>query len=118
MANWSGYTIYDVKSLQYNPPFFALNNALAKRMVGDIATDLNTQIGRHPADFKLYKVGLYSDETGIFESLPIMEHVCDVVSLLPAPQPNLFEPSPELVKQETQRLAQNILDHAKANGAL
>lgn len=82
---WSAYTLHDVKALQYNPPFFAINDAIARRMVGELATDLNTSVGRHPSDFKLYKLGSYDDAKAEFHLLPIMEHVVDIVALIPPP---------------------------------
>lgn len=87
------YTLHDVKALQYHTPFFAINDAIAKRMVGDIASDLNTSVGRHPSDYKLYRIGFYDDALGTFHNLQIMEHVVDVVALLPSQaSPPLFEP--------------------------
>jgi hypothetical protein len=79
------YGIYDVKALHYGAPFTAPNVALAKRMVGDLATDPNTTVGRHPADFKLYGLGFFDDEKGTLTPFEIAEHVCDVITLLPMP---------------------------------
>lgn len=85
MALYFAYTLHDVKALQYHPPFFTLNDALAKRMLSEIVQDTNTTIGRHPSDYKLYKIGMYDDQTGIFDRLSIMEHVIDAVALVPSP---------------------------------
>jgi len=91
MALQLAYTLYDLKALTYSPPFFTANDALAKRMLSEIVTDTNTTVGRHPSDYKLYKVGMFDDQTGIFDRLSIMEHVCDAISLLPARQPSLLD---------------------------
>ena len=91
MAMQKLYTLHDVKAQTYNPPFPAGNHALAKRMVADIAVDLNTSVGRHPSDFRLYFVGEYDDSNANFALLPIIEHVCDVVALLPQQQQIPFD---------------------------
>lgn len=111
MALWAAYTLHDVKALQYHPPFFQQNDAMAKRVVSELANDINTMVGRHPSDFKLYRIGGYDDLHGVFHPAAIMEHIVDIVALInpPAPAP-LFEPDPVLVKQETQKMAQRILD--------
>lgn len=95
----NAYTLFDSKSLVFNQPFFAHNHAVATRMVSDIAQDTNTQIGRHPSDFILYKIGTYDDATGFMEPLEIREHVVDVVSLVHrAPVVDLFNRSTEGAK--------------------
>lgn len=84
------YTLHDVKALQYNAPFYSPNHALARRAVSDLVVDTTTTVGRHPADFKLYFLGHYHDDSGKFELLDIMEHVVDCVALLPPPMPDMF----------------------------
>lgn len=91
MALYMAYTLHDVKALQYNPPFFTMNDALARRMVSELVMDPNTTVGRHPSDFKLYKIGMYDDATGIFDRLSIAEHVVDCIALVPARQPSLLD---------------------------
>lgn len=88
----NAYTLFDSKSLVFNQPFFAHNNAVAIRMVTEIAQDMNTSIGRHPSDYVVYRVGTYDDQTGFFSPLEIREHVVDVISLVQRePQPAFFE---------------------------
>lgn len=88
---YQAYTLYDVKAQLYHPPFFTHNHALAQRMVADVAADLNTQVGRHPSDFKLYYIGGYDDGAGRLVPLSIMEHVCDVIALVAPPAPSIFD---------------------------
>nr|QJB19137.1 MAG: nonstructural protein [Microvirus sp.] len=95
MALHLAYTLYDIKALTYNAPFFTMNDALAKRMLSELVTDPNTIVGRHPSDYKLYKIGMYDDATGIFDRLSVMEHVIDAIALVPPPpaMANLFDPA-------------------------
>lgn len=90
MALFNVYTLYDVKAQQYNQPFYFPNHALARRATSELVIDLTTTVGRHPADFKLYYLGHYHDDTGAFELLPVMEHIVDCVALLPPPHPDMF----------------------------
>lgn len=114
------YSLLDVKALQYNPPFFQSTDAVAIRALRDLVNDLNTTVGRHPSDFKLYCIGTFDDATGHFEPLHPMMHVMDALSLVPVSPPSLFDtnirPDGASVKQATQELAQRALDFAKANG--
>jgi hypothetical protein len=86
MAKIGLYTLHDSKALTYNVPFPAGNHALANRMVQDLAADMNTSVGRHPGDYRLYFLGLYDDTNAKFEALDILEHVNDVIALTPAHQ--------------------------------
>lgn len=84
------YTLHDSKTLVYNSPFFAMNHGVARRMVSDVAADLNTSIGRHPMDYTLYCVGTYDDQTGFLTPKEIREHVVDVIALVASKPIPLF----------------------------
>lgn len=58
------YSIYDMASAAYMRPFFLQTDGQATRMFGDIAQDAGHEIGKHPEDYVLYKIGLYDDQTG------------------------------------------------------
>lgn len=88
------YSLQDVKALQYHPPFFASTDAAAVRMVQDLVNDLQTMVGKHPADFKLYCVGTYDDANGHFEPVYPLTHVIDAVSLVPIAPPSMFDLAP------------------------
>ncbi len=57
------FTVLDTKAMAYLPPFFLPNEAVAKRVFGDMATDITHQFGKHPEDFTLYKLGEFEDCT-------------------------------------------------------
>lgn len=90
MALLIAYTLHDVKALSYSPPFFTINDMVAKRMLSDLVIDNNTQVGRHPADFKLYKIGTFDEGNAIMTPLSIPEHVVDAVALVPMPTGDMF----------------------------
>lgn len=80
------YVIYDSKAGLYNTPFFMLNDAVALRSFTDLAQDKSTDVGRHPEDFTLYKIGLYDDVSADIKLSKPAETMCraiEVVSNLP-----------------------------------
>lgn len=70
MKNLQLYSIFDAKVSAYQPPFTAQNDAHAKRMLADTAKDPKTLFHQHPADYTLFKIGSFDDETGQLVSLP------------------------------------------------
>lgn len=98
------YTIFDIKALQYYPPFFASTDGAAVRNVKDLVNDMNTQVGRHPADFQLFCIGTYDDSNAHFEPLHPLKHVVDAVALVTIAPPLPFGLTPSH-------------DELKANGA-
>lgn len=100
---YRAYSLLDVKALQYSPPFFQNTDQVAIRALRDLVNDLNTTVGRHPSDFKLYCVGTYDDATGHLEALPVPMHVMDAVALVPIAPPSL--PFNELQPRADERKA-------------
>ena len=60
----NAYTIYDVASGIYMRPFFSPADGQAIRGFKDIATDADHEVGKHPEDYTLYRIGTYNDTTG------------------------------------------------------
>lgn len=58
------YTIFDTASGAYMRPFFVNSDGQALRMFGDIASDAEHEVGRHPEDYSLYRIGTYDDNKG------------------------------------------------------
>lgn len=63
----NAYTIFDVASGTYMRPFFAPADGQAVRGFKDIATDRTHEVGKHPEDYTLYRVGAFNDTTGKLE---------------------------------------------------
>ncbi len=63
----NAYTIYDVASGIYMRPFFSQADGQAIRGFKDIATDADHEIGKHPEDYTLYRIGAFNDTTGKME---------------------------------------------------
>lgn len=60
------FTVYDSKSEAYLQPFFTSTKGQAIRSFQDTANDPNSQICRHAADFVLFQIGEFNDETADF----------------------------------------------------
>lgn len=86
----NAYTLYDSKALTYSPPFYATAHGQAVRLTMDIANDLNTTVGRHPADFTLFQIGMFNDATGTLLPASEREHITDVLPLVHRPQRDFF----------------------------
>ena len=63
----NAYTIYDVASGVYMRPFFSQADGQAVRGFKDIATDADHEVGKHPEDYTLYRIGSFNDTTGKME---------------------------------------------------
>jgi len=59
------YAIYDSKAEQWGNPISFNTDGEARRSFGVLAEDLNTQVGKHPEDFLLYRVGSFDKEKGM-----------------------------------------------------
>lgn len=83
------YSIYDVKALQWHPPFYLSTDAAAARALSDVVKDPNTLIGRHPSDHVLYCIGTFNDANGELSPIQPRRHVADAVAFVPV-QPDLL----------------------------
>ena len=83
----NAYSLFDRKALIYSQPFYAPNDSVAMRTVGDACADPNTNLGRHPGDYVLFFVGSFDDQKGALVPLSPLVHIVDVLTLVPAPSP-------------------------------
>lgn len=58
------YAIYDTAAGAYMRPFFMSTDGQAMRMFTDIAQDASSEIGKHPEDYSLFRIGQYDDNKG------------------------------------------------------
>lgn len=81
----SAYSVYDVKASCYSRPHFLSNDNLALRSFGDAVADKSTGLCLHVEDYKLFKVGVFDDVQGVFESFVVPEFIAnasDFISLI------------------------------------
>lgn len=91
------FTLLDTKSGIHSAPFFMAHPGQAIRAVQTVGEDINTTVGRHPADFMLVELGTFDDQTGGFANAyqPMMT-VASLLEPRPTRQPNLFQPVEEV----------------------
>lgn len=66
------YSIYDVKSGMYGPVMTFCNDNTAIRSFQEMLTsgDRQSLLALYPADYILFCLGIYHQDTGVIESLP------------------------------------------------
>jgi len=57
------YTIYDTASGLYMRPFCQQSDGAAIRTFSDLAMDPEYEVGKHPEDYSLFRIGVYDDNT-------------------------------------------------------
>lgn len=62
------YTVLDSKSGIFGHPFVAINHNIALRDFCAAAHDGQSTISKFPADFTLFSIGTFDDETGTVET--------------------------------------------------
>ncbi len=56
------YSIYDSATSAYHRPLFMQADQQAIRLFTDIATDAEHEIGKHPEDYTLFRIGIFDDQ--------------------------------------------------------
>ena len=59
------FTVYDCKTETYLRPFTMLTKGEAIRGFAETANDPQSQICKYPADFTLFELGEYDDQTAV-----------------------------------------------------
>lgn len=63
------FAVYDTAVGSYMQPFFMQSKGQAIRSWLDAVNDEKTQFNHHPADFTLFELGEYDEDTGTFTNL-------------------------------------------------
>lgn len=66
------YSIYDVKSGMYGPAMTFVNDSTAIRSFQEMLTsgDKNSLLSLYPADYILFCLGVFNQQSGVIEPLP------------------------------------------------
>lgn len=67
---FSTFSIYDSKAQAFLPPFILPRVEMAQRAFSDCVNSPTHQFGANPADFTLFILGDWDDETAEFRPLP------------------------------------------------
>ena len=64
------YAVHDRAADAYMRPFFESRHQMAMRMFGQAVQDQQTEFFAHPQDYKLFCVGEFDDNKGLFKAQP------------------------------------------------
>ena len=64
------FAIYDSKAESFTNPVYLNSTGLAVRTFSDSVQDPESQFAKHPADYTLFELGTYDDQTAEFKLLP------------------------------------------------
>lgn len=101
----NAYTIYDVASGVYMRPFFSQADGQALRGFNDLATDAEHEIGKHPEDYTLYRIGDFNDSTGEIrgENLEKLTTGLEAVTQSRKVQPDLIQAMEQEINGQTKQ---------------
>lgn len=63
------FAILDTKANAFMPPFFMPAVGMATRAFGDLARDKDSQVAKHPGDYRLAEIGTFDDNNGELVSI-------------------------------------------------
>lgn len=90
------FTIYDEKAHAYLTPFFLPHADMATRTFGGCINSPDHQFGRHPQDYSLFEIGLYTDTDGVIQPHDRSKSLGNGLEFVKRdPQPDLFEETHE-----------------------
>lgn len=75
--------VRDIKTGLFDPPFFLRHTGDAVRQWSIVTKNPETKYGAHPADFDLYCLGEFDDETGMYESISPVLHLANGATDIP-----------------------------------
>ncbi len=61
----NAYSVFDQASGLYCRPFFAQSDGEAVRQFSDLALDADHPVGKHAADYTLFRLGIFDDNSGL-----------------------------------------------------
>lgn len=98
------YSIYDTAVGAYMRPFFLQSDGQAQRMFKDLVQDKEHDVGKHPEDYSLVRIGSYNDQKGKLEPEDVEALVTGLEMV--AASREVSRANLELVDQEIEQNAQ------------
>ena len=84
------FSIYDKKAQAYFNPFYFHYKGEALRSFETEVNNPQSPLSKYPADFALYRLGVFNSTTGCIEGLPKPEFVSEALDFRPvAPRPEV-----------------------------
>lgn len=76
------FSIFDEKASVFSQPFFSTHNGTALRSFSDLVGEPGNNVSKHPADFKLYLLGEFDDNSGVLLSKPQPEFLANATDFV------------------------------------
>lgn len=85
---WNVYTIFDTASGIYKRPFVAQADGEVLRVFGDMCCDADHEIGAHPEDYSLWRIGTFDDNKAklVAEDLECLAQGVEMVARARSPE--------------------------------
>lgn len=64
------FSVYDSAAQAFLQPFFSPSLGSALRSLTDAVNDPKHEFSKHAGDYTLFKLGSFSDDTGLFDTAP------------------------------------------------
>ncbi|AXH77339.1 MAG: nonstructural protein [Microviridae sp.] len=74
------YVVLDKLAGAYGTPFVMQNDAIASRDFAFACKQPESSLSRHPADYSLWCIASYDDNSGIIEPLEKMRYIADAIN--------------------------------------
>lgn len=81
MQRISIFAVYDKKAAAYLQPFYFPQKGQAIRAFEDSVKDPQSAFAKHPADYSLFKIGEYDDQTGQIKAATNPEFIEEAINL-------------------------------------
>lgn len=101
------FSIYDSKAEAYLPPFVLHRSEIAARTFSDCINSETHQFGAHPADYTLFNIGEFDDETGHVSPHSPHNLIGNGVNFKLEPEPAIMDVE---IKKNNKPTSQEILD--------
>lgn len=74
--------VFDVQAQMFQRPFFVATQGVGMRLVADEVNrgQQDNMLWLHPEDFRLFVLGSFDDNSGLFEAAGLPDLVCDCKS--------------------------------------
>lgn len=69
------FSVYDSKTKIFGQPNFLINKGAAIRAWSEAANDKQSNIGKHPADYTMFYIADWDDETGTITMRDVKENL-------------------------------------------
>ncbi len=100
------YTIFDTASGLYMRPFYQQSDGAAVRSFKDIAIDADHEVGKHPEDYSLFRIGVYDDNNAVI-TVENRDCIATALELVGSARNNKDVGQTDFIKRDGQGAAQN-----------